>query len=93
LVGRLCCIIIQVVNSFESSAKSPNFTNPRPGVEAAGGPEVAIAAPESFEQKKTQENTPAVPPALDAASALLLAHFPPAVAVLWPARSGATAGY
>jgi hypothetical protein len=33
----------------ESSAKSPNFTNPMPGVEAAGGPEVAIAAPESPE--------------------------------------------
>jgi hypothetical protein len=79
--------------SDESSAKSPNFTNPMPGVEAAGRPEVTIAGPESSEQKKTQENTLAVPPALDAASALLLAHFPPAVAVLWPARSGATAGY
>jgi len=31
----------------ESSAKSPNFTNPMPGVEVAGGPEVAIAAPKS----------------------------------------------
>jgi len=33
--------------SFESSAKSRNFTNPMPGVEAAGGPGIAMAAPES----------------------------------------------
>jgi len=38
-----------VITSSESSAKSPNFTNPMPGVEAAGRPEVAIAAPESPE--------------------------------------------
>jgi len=31
----------------ESSAKSRNFTNPMPGVEAAGGPGIAMAAPES----------------------------------------------
>jgi hypothetical protein len=32
---------------LESSAKSRNFTNPMPGVEAAGGPGIAMAAPES----------------------------------------------
>jgi hypothetical protein len=32
---------------IESSAKSRNFTNPMPGVEAAGGPGIAMAAPES----------------------------------------------
>jgi len=32
---------------YESSAKSRNFTNPMPGVEAAGGPGIAMAAPES----------------------------------------------
>ena len=34
-------------SSYESSAKSRNFTNPMPGVEAAGGPGIAMAAPES----------------------------------------------
>jgi len=37
------------LDNYESSAKSPNFTNPMLGVEAAGRPEVAIAAPESPE--------------------------------------------
>ena len=38
--------VLSVVN-YESSAKSRNFTNPMPGVEAAGGPGIAMAAPES----------------------------------------------
>jgi len=42
-----CCSIRFIDRTIESSAKSRNFTNPMPGVEAAGGPGIAMAAPES----------------------------------------------
>ena len=38
---------VMVKDIIESSAISRNFTNPMPGVEAAGGPGLAMAAPES----------------------------------------------
>jgi hypothetical protein len=41
------CWYESVLINDESSAKSRNFTNPMPGVEAAGGPGIAMAAPES----------------------------------------------
>ena len=46
-VQRTADGVLVVFHDDESSAKSRNFTNPMPGVEAAGGPGIAMAAPES----------------------------------------------
>ena len=47
LVEAIDGVIRRSETIIESSAKSRNFTNPMPGVEAAGGPGIAMAAPES----------------------------------------------